>query len=153
VGCNFPHLFWRQQNQAERAAEEKDSELEAVKAELAQLKQAATKTAIANIPRANQNLLYRRTIERLEKYQAAVEKYTDAKLSERDESGKSDAISQSQTGAVIETVTKAVNSHMNGRLNSVKANSIDPAVYQNAGIEEGLAVDSHRVPRRSRQDR
>ena len=120
---------------------EKDSEIEQLKAELAQIKQAVVKpTATADDPKTVLKPPVPQNFRTVEEYQAAVEQYTDAKLEQR-----LSLIQQTQNASARqESAKKAkddlVNAHYQRAAELVKANSISPEVYQNADLKVREAV-------------
>ena len=114
---------------------EKDSELEVLKAELAQLKQAVVKPAIADIPPAPLKPPVPQEYQTVEEYQAAVSKYTTAEVQRQMALVNQTQNAKARQEAAIDTVTKAVDSHYERADELVKANSISPEVYQNADLK------------------
>lgn len=114
---------------------EKDGELDALKAELAQLKQAGQRTAIADIPPAPLKPPVPQEFQTVEEYQSAVSKYTTGEVQRQMALVSQTQNAKARQDAVIETVTKAVDSHYERAAELVRANSISPEVYQNADLK------------------
>lgn len=114
---------------------ESAAEIQALRDELAQIKQAVAKPAIADIPPAPLKAPVPQDFRTVEEYQLALDKYTDAKFEQRLSLVTQTQNAKARQDAVIDTVTKAVDSHYERAAELVKANSIDPEVYQNADLK------------------
>ena len=114
---------------------ESTAEIEKLRAELNQLKQAVTKPAIADIPPAPLKPPVPQEYQTVEEYQAAVSRYTTAEVQRQMALVNQTQNAKARQDAAIDTVTKAVDSHYERAAELVKANSISPEVYQNADLK------------------
>lgn len=121
---------------------EKDSELETLRAELNQIKQAVSKPTIADIPPAPLKPPVMQEYETVEEYQAALSRYTASEVQRQLNLVTQTQNAKARTEAVIDATKKSVDTHYERAAELVKTHAIAPEVYQQADMRVRQAIES-----------